>query len=107
MVLAALLQGEGKGKDHRKGSNKGWVKQGRGGEGKGKSRFGGGKGKGRFPNYEGGHAIPLANGSRISDLTMSRDPESGTAYLAVMVDLSLDWPTEVERDSIESMSVNE
>ena len=51
--------------------------------------------------------IPLANGSRISDLKMSRDPESGTAYLAVMVDLALDWPTEVERDSIESMSVNE
>ena len=51
--------------------------------------------------------IPLANGSRISDLTMSRDPESGTAYLAVMVDLTLDWPAEVDRDSIESMAVNE
>ena len=51
--------------------------------------------------------IPLANGSRISEVKMSRDPVSGTAYLAVMVDLALEWPAEVERDSWESMAVNE
>ena len=51
--------------------------------------------------------IPLANGSRISEMKMSRDPVSDTAYLAVMVDLALEWPAEVERDSLESMAVNE
>ena len=51
--------------------------------------------------------IPLANGSRVSELAMSRDPESGTSYLAVMVDLALDWPAEAERNSSESMRVNE
>ena len=51
--------------------------------------------------------IPLANGSRISELKLSRDPVSGTSFLAVMVDLALDWPAEVERNSWESMAVNE
>ena len=51
--------------------------------------------------------IPLANGSRISELKMSRDPQSGTSYLAVMVDLALQWPAQAERDSWESMAVNE
>ena len=51
--------------------------------------------------------IPLANGSRVSEVKMSRDPETGTAYLAVMVDLALEWPAEVDRDSWEIMAVNE
>ena len=51
--------------------------------------------------------IPLANGARISEVKMSRDPLSGTTYMAVMVDLALEWPAEVERDSWESMAVNE
>ena len=51
--------------------------------------------------------LPLANGSRISEVKMSRDPVSGTAYLAVMVDLALEWPAEVERDSLGIMAFNE
>ena len=51
--------------------------------------------------------IPLANGSRISQVKMSRDPVSGTAYLAVMVNLALEWPAEVDRDSMGIMAVNE
>ena len=59
------------------------------------------------PVQEAPLTIPLANGSKISELKLSRDPVSGTCYLAVMVDLALDWPAEVERNSLGSMAVNE
>ena len=49
----------------------------------------------------------LADGARVSDMSLARDQDSGTSYLAVMVDLALDWPAEADRATNESMTVNE
>ena len=49
--------------------------------------------------------IPL-DGAKITDIEVGRDPQSGISYLAVMVDLALDWPSQAQRDSDESMAVN-
>ena len=51
--------------------------------------------------------VTLEEGARISDMDLARDPKSGKHYLAVMVDLALDWPAEANRSSSESMTVNQ
>ena len=51
--------------------------------------------------------LSLADGARVSDISLARDQDSGTSYLAVMVDLALDWPAEADRATNESMTINE
>ena len=60
------------------------------------------------PKDENGElTVMLKDGARISDMELARDPKSGKHYLAVMVDLALEWPAQVDRSSMESMTVNQ